>query len=387
MAAVFGLGTYGNGVGVVTPADHKFDQAGQVVKTSTGAVRAGLFWAGNPTIITGKANMSYDVAAFQCVTTRGFSSGAVFAGNDGVVNVVTTAAPGSNSRIDIIYFWPREFSLDGVNSIPVIGVVQGTAAATPAAPSLAAFPGAIELGRATVPAGITATTSAIITQTAPFTTMDGGRIPARSAADVAALGSGFPVGALAEDKALGVGYRFNGASWVAQAGGVVIPSSVVGGTLDAATGVTTFTGASVFSLNNCFPDAEKHYELILEITTMSAAVQVRLRAGGVDASGTATYFSTVLQAAGGGVASSSLNSSACNVTFSASASEGGVDVKVFSPRSVRRTRMAVQSVLGSGAQVVEQVAVMHSVAAAYDGVSVFASSGTFTGNARVVVVG
>ena len=180
MTATKALGTYGNAVGVVTPADHKAAQSGLIAKTALNAVRPGLFWGGNASVIVGKANMSYDVIAFTAALSRGATSGTVLLSNDGTLNVATTAAPGSNSRIDIIYVWAREYSLDGVDSNPVIGVVQGTAAASPTAPSLASFPGAIEIGRATVGAGITATTSATITQTAPFTAMDGGRIPFRN---------------------------------------------------------------------------------------------------------------------------------------------------------------------------------------------------------------
>src|SRR6185312_9004850 len=116
MTAYKGLGTYGNAAGVVTPLDHKLSNAAMVVKQSGNLIRPGLFWGGNATIITGKANMSYDVAAYSCVTTRGATSGAVFGGNDGVLNVPTTAAPGSNSRYDVIYHWHREYSLDGVDS-------------------------------------------------------------------------------------------------------------------------------------------------------------------------------------------------------------------------------------------------------------------------------
>jgi hypothetical protein len=180
MTATKALGTYGNAVGVVTPADHKAAQSGLIAKTALNAVRPGLFWGGNASVIVGKANMSYDVIAFTAALSRGATSGTVLLSNDGTLNVATTAAPGSNSRIDIIYVWAREYSLDGVDSNPVIGVAQGTAAASPTAPSLASFPGAIEIGRATVGAGITATTSATITQTAPFTAMDGGRIPFRN---------------------------------------------------------------------------------------------------------------------------------------------------------------------------------------------------------------
>lgn len=185
MTAYPGLGTYGNAVGVVTPLAHKLSNAAMVVKQSGNLIRPGLFWGGNATIVTGKANMSYDVAAYSCATTRGATSGAVFGGNDGVLNVTTTAAPGSNSRYDVIYHWHREFSIDGVDSNPVIGVIQGTAAASPTVPSLAAFPGAIEIARVLVPAGVTATnTGTTITQTAPFTAMTGGLVAFRTKAEL-----------------------------------------------------------------------------------------------------------------------------------------------------------------------------------------------------------
>lgn len=188
MAATHGLGTYGNGVGTVTPEDHKLAQAGLVTKNTTGAIRAGVFWSGNATLITGTAGMSYDVAAFTAATTRGAASGAVLLTNNGTVNVTTTAAPGSNSRYDVVYIWQREFALDGTDSEPVIGVIQGTTASSPTAPSLAAFPGAIELARILVPAGVTATnTGTTITQTAPFTAAAGGTIVFRTLAEMDAV--------------------------------------------------------------------------------------------------------------------------------------------------------------------------------------------------------
>lgn len=187
MTAFKGLGTYGNAVGVVTPADHKQDNSGLVVKTSGNTVRSGLFWGGTATIVSGKANMSYDVAAYTCATSRGATSGTVFGGNDGTFNVVTTAAPGSNSRYDVVYHWHREYSLDGTDSNPVIGVIQGTAAASPTIPSLSAFPGAIALATILVPAGVTATnTGTTIAQVAPFTAVDGGAVRVRNSTELAA---------------------------------------------------------------------------------------------------------------------------------------------------------------------------------------------------------
>lgn len=182
MAATYGEGVYGNGVGVTTPLSHKMAQVTEFTKTTTAnLIRPGVLYNGNASLVTGRANMAYDVAPFSIVTTRGATSGAVKWANDGTVTVSTTAAPGSNSRIDVIYAWHREYSIDGVDSNPVIGVVQGTAAASPTVPSLAAFPGAVELARVTIPAGVTATNSGTtFTQTAPFTSTDGAPVPFRT---------------------------------------------------------------------------------------------------------------------------------------------------------------------------------------------------------------
>jgi hypothetical protein len=178
LTARTGEGTYGDGVGVVTPQAHKLSQNGPIVKDSTGAPRSGVFYAGNASLVAGKANMSYDVAAFEAAISRSRTNGTSFPTNDAVVNVATTAAPGSNSRIDIIYIQQQEYSEGDASTQAVIAVAQGNAAAVPTAPTIPA--GSIELARATIPAGITATTSATITQTARFTAAAGGIVVHRN---------------------------------------------------------------------------------------------------------------------------------------------------------------------------------------------------------------
>lgn len=216
MPAIKGLGTTGLSGGTVTPLDHKLAQSGLIAKTGAGSnlIRPGLFYDGVTNIVLGKANMSYDVVPFTAALTRGAAAGTVLSGNPGVENVVTTAAPGSNSRIDVVYIWQREASLDGLNSDPVIGVVQGTAAVSPTVPSLAAFPGALELARITVAAGATATNGAgvTITQTAPFTCTAGGVLPFRSTTErnAATIAEG-QLGWLIDSNVLEV---FNGSAWV-----------------------------------------------------------------------------------------------------------------------------------------------------------------------------
>jgi hypothetical protein len=223
MTAFKGTGIYGDGAGVTTPLDMKLGQAGQVAKASATTIRAGLFWPGTATIVSGKANMSYDVAAFAGVTQRSASAGAVFGGNDGTLNVATDVtgaaltAPGSNSRYHLVFWWQREFSLDGTDSNPVISVLQGTAAASPTVPSLASYPGAIELARILVPAGVTATnTGTTITQTGQFTAMAGGVIPFRTTTerDTGTFVEGQPGWLIDSDQFI----IYSGSRWIAMAG-------------------------------------------------------------------------------------------------------------------------------------------------------------------------
>jgi len=213
MTATHGVGTYGNGVGTVTTLDHKMANLGLFLKTAANTIRPGLLWDGTSTVISGTATMSYSVRAFAAVLSRGATSGAVYLTNDGVLSVATTAAPGSNSRIDVVYVWQREFSIDGTDSNPVIGVVQGTAAASPTVPSLAAFPGAIALAQIIVPAGVTATNSGTtITQVNPFTSVDGGNVVTRTSADFAGY-TPVAVDARVWNIADQTTYRWDGANW------------------------------------------------------------------------------------------------------------------------------------------------------------------------------
>lgn len=225
MALSYGEGLYGDAVGVVTPLDHRLAQIGGYTKTTTAnVIRAGIFYNGTSDIVSGAANMSYNVAAFSAVSTRGATQGVVPFANDATANVVTTAAPGSNSRYDVVYAWPRDFAIDGSNSTPVLGVENGVAAASPTVPSIAAYPGAIELARILVPSGVTATNSGTtFTQTAPFTSVDGGVVPFRNTTAMD-LWTTALTGQRASDLSTGITYKWDGAAWLADTTAWVNPT-------------------------------------------------------------------------------------------------------------------------------------------------------------------
>lgn len=129
---------------------------------------AGVLPGSSSPLVQGTSGFNYQVNAAAWVTSRGASDGYHLWGNDGAVLVSTSVAPGGGlSRIDIIYaLHPSNGESGDTDSIPVIGVVQGTAASSPVAPSLPT--GALELARNTMASTATSTASTgnTITQTA-----------------------------------------------------------------------------------------------------------------------------------------------------------------------------------------------------------------------------
>lgn len=158
-------------------ADTRLINAGMVECNTAGVPRVGILPAHYNPLVTGTAGMSYQVAAFNAVTSRS-GNGVEFIANDGATSVATTAAPGANSRIDVI--WVRSLFTtyaDG-SSDPVFGVTQGVAAPSPSKPSIPA--GALELATAVILSTTTQTSTAVITQTHPYTAMEGGNVPLRN---------------------------------------------------------------------------------------------------------------------------------------------------------------------------------------------------------------
>jgi len=169
---------------------------GRYARNSDGTARLGVLPAHTNPLVTGRASMGYDIGAFNAVTAR-TAAGVEEIANDGTVTATTTAAPGSNSRIDVI--WVRAqfgspVSSDGSNDV-VFGVTQGTPAASPSKPAIPA--GALELATATVPSTATTTQSSgvVITQTYQYTAAAGGTVLMRNRVELEAWSA--PAGATA----------------------------------------------------------------------------------------------------------------------------------------------------------------------------------------------
>lgn len=201
--------------GAATFQDIRRALAGQVVKTTAGVLRKGLLPIGTGALLAGTATMNVAVAAFVAVLDR---NGAIFLANDGTVNVLLSSAPASGSRWSVVYVKQREteapFS-DGVAG-PIIDKVESTTSEAAARALLPA--GALELGLVKVDAGA-ANTNAVgvtITETVPYTAMEGGTVLLRSQVEQDAWTP--HDGSLAFRIDEGVHLRRTGGAWVPTSG-------------------------------------------------------------------------------------------------------------------------------------------------------------------------
>lgn len=165
--------------------DYRLGQAGLVARSTAGVARAGVFPAGSGALVSARADLTVDIAAFVAVLTRGSSYGTVVVSNDGAMQSPTFGvAPGSNSRIDVLWLRQND-SVDAAdaNDLPTWGITAGTAAPSPVAPSVPS--GALAFAQVLIPAGATATNSGgvVITDVFPYTAAAGGVVHLRSQAE------------------------------------------------------------------------------------------------------------------------------------------------------------------------------------------------------------
>jgi hypothetical protein len=194
--------------------DTRYLFSGLVVCSVDGSPRGGVLSPVGVNLVTSSATMNVSVARFQGVAVR--DGGVILLANDGAANVLLDAAPGANSRIDVIYAKQNDASgtvtVPDANNTALLTFVKGTAGAVPVKPTLPV--GALELATVLIPSGATATNSAgvVITQTAQFTASAGSPIPVRVASDLTAMTT-FRTGQLAECFGDQITYRYNGSAW------------------------------------------------------------------------------------------------------------------------------------------------------------------------------
>lgn len=163
--------------------DARRDMSGLFVCNKTTMMPiAGILDRSQDNLVTGNSgSMSVTVHPFNAVLNR---YGALLIQNDGDVKVPLAAAPSANSRIDVVYVKQNEerSPMSDSSNVPEFGVVKGTVAATPVAPSVPA--GALELARVLLPAGVSNTAAAgvVITQTYIGAAMKGNMLRVQTSA-------------------------------------------------------------------------------------------------------------------------------------------------------------------------------------------------------------
>ena len=197
---------------LATFADVRRDLEGAVVRNAAGKMRAGVFYAHGNKVVNATATMRAAIGDFRFVQDR---SGAIFGANVGTTEGPQHApAPTSNRRIDLIYVTQESTTLGDTASLPMFGIVQGAASATPTVPALPANRAdAIPLATVEIPAGATAlnSTGVVITDVFPYTAMAGGTVVVRNSVELSAWtpASGSRAFNLADNRE----YVRSGAAW------------------------------------------------------------------------------------------------------------------------------------------------------------------------------
>lgn len=173
---------------------------------------AGILDRSQDNLVTGKSSsMSVTVHPFNAVLNR---YGALLIQNDGDVKVPIAAAPSANSRIDVVFVKQQETRspMSDDSDLPVFGVVQGVAAATPVAPSVPA--GALALAQVLLPAGVSNTAAAgvVITQTYIGAALKGDMLQVQTSAQRDAL-TNVPEGTLLHNVADNCDYIRKDGKW------------------------------------------------------------------------------------------------------------------------------------------------------------------------------
>lgn len=217
---------------LTTTTDARKNLAGLVVKDTLGAARSGVFPAHANPLVTARADMNVDIAAFTGAGVQ--FGGPVLIANDGVAQLPSVlVSPGAGTNYYVIYAKQNESTSPGTdaNNNRVFGAQLST---TSFAVARAALPaGAIELATAEMPTGKTATNQAgvVITQTHRYTAAAGGTVWVRDSTERAAWTPAD--GASVFEISSGRVYRRLGGAWlqspIAEASGVVVCPNTAGG--------------------------------------------------------------------------------------------------------------------------------------------------------------
>ncbi|RLV54842.1 hypothetical protein D9V41_14730 [Aeromicrobium phragmitis] len=173
------LNSTGNGT---SPRGGRLAQGGMLARGGPGVlnVRTGVLFDDGTPVVSGTGTWRLSIRAFTAVASYTLANGPVVFSNDGAVgDVEIDPAPGSGSRIDIVWALQPLVAADGGSGDsvqPVFGVASSDPSGSPTPPLDQLPAGAVELSRAMISAGMTSSSDAVWT-TPQWTVANGGVIP------------------------------------------------------------------------------------------------------------------------------------------------------------------------------------------------------------------
>jgi hypothetical protein len=168
---------------------------------------------------------------------------------------------------------------------------------------------------------------------------------------------------------------------------LITPTSVVGGTLSG--GQITFTAATEVSVNGCFTSAYENYRVMLNVTAPTSGttyITGRMRAAGTNAAGANYTFCYSGSSAGGFQGNYSTGQTSFSIKGDGSVETPmGVAFDITSPALAVATGIPSLATFGllSGNNGMLHIMQRHTLATAYDGMSLLVASGTMSGTLRI----
>ena len=168
-----------------TPLEARLAFAALLSENAPGVPRSGLMYQGTANVVTATATTapwSYNISACNPVYQRTAGEGVYMWSLVGTTVANTIAAPASNSRWDLIYIMQNDVEKGDADNNPVIGVVNGVAAAAPTKPYASVPAGGYVIAEAQIFSGTTSTNNGTntLTQVWRHTVPRGVPIPVRN---------------------------------------------------------------------------------------------------------------------------------------------------------------------------------------------------------------
>jgi hypothetical protein len=165
---------------------------------------------------------------------------------------------------------------------------------------------------------------------------------------------------------------------------LIVPTSVAGsGVSVSASGKVTFTAATTININGCFTSSYDNYLIVFrsDDSANGQGFYFRMRLSGTDATGT-NYTFQELSADNNTVAGSRTSSANYGMSHIGGQEPYGVHMYFYGPalaQPTARRSVAAPAFSGAAPTAIYDHAVTHSLSTAYDGLTLYPSSGTATG--------